>query len=110
MSATGAPRPSVGWIGLGAMGSGMATVSAPHATRLISQSLVSQGFSVKAFDVWQPSVQAAVKGGAVGCTLPKDAATGVQVLGLMVVNAAQVDDVLFGAGEVAEGESHIPRS
>ncbi|RSH81488.1 hypothetical protein EHS25_006845 [Saitozyma podzolica] len=90
MSATSVPRPSVGWIGLGAMGSGMAT------------SLVSQGFSVKAFDVWQPSVQAAVKGGAVGCTLPKEAATGVQVLGLMVVNAAQVDDVLFGAGEVAE--------
>lgn len=44
-----------------------------------------------------------------GCTLPKEAATGVQVLGLMVVNAAQVDDVLFGAGEVAKGESDTPR-
>ncbi|WVW81780.1 hypothetical protein I302_103777 [Kwoniella bestiolae CBS 10118] len=80
----------VGWIGLGAMGSGMAS------------SLVSQGYTVKAYDVWKPSLEAVVQAGAVGCETPPKAAEGVQVLGLMVVNAVQVEDVLFGSGKVAE--------
>ncbi|WWC85796.1 uncharacterized protein L201_000663 [Kwoniella dendrophila CBS 6074] len=80
----------VGWIGLGAMGSGM------------SSSLISQGFEVKAYDVWKPSLEAVVKAGAIGCETPSKAAQGVQVLGLMVVNATQVEDVLFGSGKVAE--------
>lgn len=75
------------------MGSGMAA------------SLVEQGFPVKAFDVWKPSLEAVVKAGATAAETPAKAAEGAQVLGLMVVNAAQVEDVLFGAGEVASGKS-----
>ncbi|WWD22500.1 hypothetical protein CI109_106993 [Kwoniella shandongensis] len=82
--------PAVGWIGLGAMGSGMAS------------SLVSQGFKVKAYDVYPPSLEAVAKAGATPAKTPAEAATGIQVLGLMVVNAYQVDDVLFGSGRVAE--------
>lgn len=87
-----ASKVNVGWIGLGAMGSGMAA------------SLVEQGFPVRAFDVWKPSLEAVVKVGATACATPAEAAKDVQVLGLMVVNAVQVEDVLFGTGEVASGE------
>ncbi|CAD6572108.1 MAG: tRNA-splicing endonuclease subunit sen54, partial [Tremellales sp. Tagirdzhanova-0007] len=80
----------VGWIGLGAMGSGMATT------------LSSQGFPVRAYDVYPPSLAAVVEAGATRASTPREAATGVRVLGLMVVNAAQVEDVLFGAGGVAD--------
>ncbi|WVQ93674.1 hypothetical protein IAU59_000750 [Kwoniella sp. CBS 9459] len=83
-------KPVVGWIGLGAMGSGMAS------------SLVKSGYTVKAFDVWKPSLQAVVAAGAQEAPTPADAARGVQVLGLMVVNAQQVEDVIFGNGEVAQ--------
>lgn len=40
--------------------------------------------------------------GATPAKTPKEAATDVEVLALMVVNAQQVEDVLFGAGEVAK--------
>ncbi|OCF36280.1 hypothetical protein I316_02154 [Kwoniella heveanensis BCC8398] len=83
-------KPVVGWIGLGAMGSGMAT------------SLVRDGYTVKAYDVWKPSLQAVVGAGAQEAPTPADAAKGVQVLGLMVVNAQQVEDVIFGKGDVAQ--------
>ena len=68
------------------------------------QSLSSQGFLVKAFDVYAPSLAACVKAGCASTASPREAAAGVQVLALMVVNAAQVEDALFGAGGVAEGE------
>ncbi|BEI79860.1 hypothetical protein CcaverHIS002_0103890 [Cutaneotrichosporon cavernicola] len=80
----------VGWIGLGAMGSGMAS------------SLLSQGYPVKAYDVYTPSLEKAASLGAVRCDTPAAAAANVQILGLMVVNAEQVQDVLFGAGKVAD--------
>ena len=56
---------------------------------------------MKAFDVWAPSLEAVVKKGAIAAKTPSEAAAGVQVLGLMVVNAVQVEDVLFGTGAVA---------
>ncbi|WRT63854.1 uncharacterized protein IL334_000779 [Kwoniella shivajii] len=81
---------NVGWIGLGAMGSGM------------SSSLVKSGFKVQAYDVWKPSLETVVKAGAIGCESPAKAAENVHVLALMVVNAMQVEDVLFGKGGVAD--------
>lgn len=42
--------------------------------------------------------------GAVRCANPAEAATDVQVLGLMVVNAAQVEDALFGSGKVVDSK------
>jgi 3-hydroxyisobutyrate dehydrogenase-like beta-hydroxyacid dehydrogenase len=100
----------VGWIGLGAMGSGMASVGPFVGLTSDIQSLLSQGYPVKAYDVYAPSLDKAVSLGAVRCETPAAAASGVQVLALMVVNAAQVEDVLFGAGKVADGTSVQPRS
>ncbi|KAL0243816.1 hypothetical protein I308_105078 [Cryptococcus tetragattii IND107] len=77
-------KPVVGWIGLGAMGSGMAA------------SLVSQGYKVKAYDVYPPSLKRVAEQGAISSSSPRDAAKGVQVLCLMVVNAQQVEETLFG--------------
>jgi 3-hydroxyisobutyrate dehydrogenase-like beta-hydroxyacid dehydrogenase len=99
-------KPTVGWIGLGAMGQGMAQVShlPSHAAWPNIQSLLSQGFKVKAYDVYAPSLEAAVKVGAEPCATPADAGN-VDILGLMVVNALQVEDALFGSGQVAAGMS-----
>lgn len=69
----------------------------------IQQSLLSQGYKVKAYDVYAPSLEAAVKAGAQPCATPAEAGN-VDILGLMVVNAAQVEDALFGSGQVAAGE------
>jgi len=89
------------------MGQGMAQVSQPRPASRISdiQSLLSQGFKVKAYDVYKPSLEAAVKVGAEPCATPAEAGN-VDILGLMVVNALQVEDALFGSGQVAAGMSH----
>jgi 3-hydroxyisobutyrate dehydrogenase len=60
---------------------------------------------VQVYDVWAPSVEAAVAAGAKASPTPADAAQGAKILGLMVVNAVQVEDVLFGEGKVASGMS-----
>ena len=84
----------------------MAQVSHPPSspvTRISDvQSLLSQGFKVKAYDVYKPSLEAAVKVGAEPCATPAEAGN-VDILGLMVVNALQVEDALFGSGQVAAG-------
>lgn len=69
---------------------------------LTCQSLLSQGFKVKAYDVYAPSLEVAVKAGATPCATPAETGD-VDVLGLMVVNAVQVEDALFGSGQVAAG-------
>ncbi|KAL7418744.1 hypothetical protein Q5752_006427 [Cryptotrichosporon argae] len=81
---------SVAWIGLGAMGAGMAG------------SLLSQSFSVSAYDVYAPFIKRVVQAGATASSSPAHAVQGASTVGLMVVNADQVEDVLFGAGEVAQ--------
>jgi 3-hydroxyisobutyrate dehydrogenase-like beta-hydroxyacid dehydrogenase len=82
----------VGFVGLGAMGIGMAA------------SLVKQGFNVCGYDVYDPSKQKflAVGARASGAKSPADAAQGAAIFILMVQNAAQVTDVLFGAGKAAD--------
>jgi 3-hydroxyisobutyrate dehydrogenase-like beta-hydroxyacid dehydrogenase len=82
----------VGFVGLGAMGIGMAA------------SLVKKGFNVCGYDVYEPSKQKflAVGARASGAKSPLDAAQGAAIFILMVQNAAQVTDVLFGAGKAAD--------
>ncbi|ORX34751.1 NAD binding domain of 6-phosphogluconate dehydrogenase-domain-containing protein [Kockovaella imperatae] len=82
--------PLVAWIGLGAMGLPMATC------------LAKNGVTVQAYDVWAPSLEKAVQGGCKGCGSPSEAAQGASILGLMVVNVGQVEDLLFGEPRVAE--------
>ena len=82
----------VGFIGLGAMGLGMAT------------SLVKAGFHVCGYDVssHQMTEFAALGEEAEVASSPAEAAFDATVLILMVQNAAQVEDVLFGSGKAAE--------
>ncbi len=55
--------------------------------------------------MYPPSAEKAAAGGCKLAATPAEAAKGASVLGLMVVNVAQVEDILFGQANVAEGES-----
>jgi len=79
----------IGLIGLGAMGRGMAG------------SLRRAGYAVHVFDVRPEAVQAFVAEGGVGCASPAELAARCEIVVSVVVNAAQTEDVLFGAQGVA---------
>jgi 3-hydroxyisobutyrate dehydrogenase-like beta-hydroxyacid dehydrogenase len=74
------------------MGIGMAT------------SLAKAGFPVCGYDIYPPSVERFLKLGekASRAQTPADAAVDAQVLVLMVQNAVQAEDVLFGSGKAAD--------
>ncbi len=76
--------PTVGLIGLGAMGLGMA------------QSLRRKGYAVRVYDVRSEAAQAFAKEGGTSCKSPAEVAAGCDVLISVVVNAAQTEAVLFG--------------
>ncbi|EOY21355.1 Ketose-bisphosphate aldolase class-II family protein isoform 4 [Theobroma cacao] len=74
----------VGFIGLGAMGFGMAT----H--------LVKSNFCVLGYDVYRPTlIRFESAGGLIG-TSPADVSKDVDVLVVMVTNEAQAESVLYG--------------
>ena len=75
---------TVGLIGLGAMGLGMA------------QSLRRKGYALRVFDVRSDVTQDFAKEGGTACASPADVAAGCDVLISVVVNAAQTEAVLFG--------------
>ena len=81
---------SAGFIGLGAMG-------APMAKRI-----VSAGFDLSAFDVRPKNTDPLVELGARRAGSPREAAKGAEALVLMVVNAEQAEDALFGGDGAAE--------
>jgi len=80
----------IGFVGLGAMGMGMA------------RTLLANGFAVKGFDVRAAAIDTFADAGGTRATSPADAAQNVDVLIIMVVNAEQAEDVLFGNGEAAQ--------
>jgi len=82
----------VGFIGLGAMGIGMAT------------SLVKAGFRVCGYDISACLTADFLRigGKAAAAKSPAEAAMDAKVLILMVQNASQVEDVLFGSGKAGE--------
>lgn len=82
----------IGFIGLGAMGMGMAMC------------LVKAGFHVSGYDISPGPVSEFVScgGKAAAAESPAEAALDASVLILMVQNASQVEDVLFGSGNAAE--------
>ncbi|RSL76857.1 hypothetical protein BHE90_004951 [Fusarium euwallaceae] len=86
---------SIGMIGLGAMGQGMAS------------SLVRAGFKVRGYDIFSQAVDkfAANGANAIPTASPAEAAKGADVLVLMVQNAQQAEDVLFGPSAAAESLS-----
>jgi 3-hydroxyisobutyrate dehydrogenase-like beta-hydroxyacid dehydrogenase len=81
---------SAGFIGLGAMG-------APMAKRI-----VSAGFDLSVFDVRPENADPLVELGARRAGSPREAAEGAEALVLMVVNAEQVQEVLFGGDGAVE--------
>jgi putative dehydrogenase len=104
---TAADNTTVGVIGLGAMGIGMA------------RRLVQAGFSVRGHDVRPEAVAAFAAEGGNGAGSPEEAARGADLLLVMVVNAAQAAEVLFGpsgavpvlpAGAVVILSSTVPAS
>src|SRR5439155_25765005 len=90
MSESVAAKPHVAVIGLGSMGFGMAT------------SLRRAGFDVTGCDVSADSVARFVADGGHGARIPAEAAKAADVVVSVVVNAAQTETILFGAGGVAE--------
>jgi 3-hydroxyisobutyrate dehydrogenase-like beta-hydroxyacid dehydrogenase len=63
--------------------------------------LAEAGFELKVFDVVAERARPLVEIGAASAASPKEAAEGSEALVLMVANAAQANDVLFGEGGVA---------
>ena len=79
----------IGFVGLGAMGLPMAT------------NLVTAGFEVRGFDLAPEARANLARAEGMAVESAADAATGADVLVLMVVNAAQASSVLFDAGAAA---------
>lgn len=75
---------NLGFIGLGAMGLGMA------------QSLLRAGFSVNGYDISAAQLERFAVAGGASCPSPATAAVGADVLIIMVLNGEQADSVLFG--------------
>jgi 3-hydroxyisobutyrate dehydrogenase len=80
----------IGFIGLGAMGAGMAA------------NLLRAGFEVTGFDLRRAAQDELVGRGGRAASSPRAAAEGAEVVILMVVNDAQVEAVLFGADGALE--------
>jgi putative dehydrogenase len=83
-------KPSVGLIGLGAMGHGMA------------QSLRRAGFEPKVFDLRSEVAQTFARDGGTACASAAELAAACEVVVSVVVNAAQTEALLFGDGGVAD--------
>ena len=81
---------TIGFIGLGAMGMGAAC------------SLVRAGFQVKGFDLRAEVLASFADAGGIGVTTVAEAAQDSDIFILMVVNAEQAEDVLFGAGRAVD--------
>jgi 3-hydroxyisobutyrate dehydrogenase len=86
----GAPVRRVGVIGTGAMGGG------------VVQSLVRAGVPTYARDIRAEAQDAAVRDGALPCATPALLARACDAMVLLVVDAQQIDTVLFGADGAAE--------
>ncbi|KAI1655538.1 NAD binding domain of 6-phosphogluconate dehydrogenase-domain-containing protein [Daldinia decipiens] len=82
-------KPEVSFIGLGAMGFGMAT------------NLVKQGYKVTGFDVWQPTLDRFQAAGGIIATTPAEAVKGKDYCVCMVATAQQAQAVLIEGDNAA---------
>ncbi|MCQ8187156.1 L-threonate dehydrogenase [Streptomyces rugosispiralis] len=85
----GPARPRVGVVGLGSMGLGMA------------RSLRRAGYDVGVHDLRPEAAESFARDGGTAYASPGDLAAAVDVVVSVVVNAAQVESVLFGADGAA---------
>jgi 3-hydroxyisobutyrate dehydrogenase len=81
---------TVGFVGLGAMGMGMAS------------SLLRAGFMVKGYDVNPKAVERFTEASGLGVHSAAEAAAGADIFLIMVLNAEQAEDVLFGSEGAAK--------
>lgn len=84
------PACDVAFVGLGAMGMGMA------------QSLMRAGLSVTGYDINPQSVEQFAAVGGIPASSAAEAAASAPILVIMVLNAEQVESILFGVGEAAQ--------
>lgn len=77
------PKPAVSFLGLGAMGFGMAT------------NLVKEGYSVTGFDVWAPTLDRFKQAGGSTANTPTEAVQDKNFCIVMVATAQQAQSVLF---------------
>lgn len=84
-------KPSIGFVGLGAMGFGMAT------------QLVKQGYPVHGFDVFPASVERFKAAGGIPASSLQDSAKDKQYYVCMVATAAQAQSALFGDAGIVSG-------
>ncbi len=82
---------TVGFIGLGQMGSPMAA------------NLIKGGHSLRVFDISETAVAKMVELGATAATSPADAASDAEFVITMLPNGALVKSTLFGDSGVTEG-------
>lgn len=85
-----ADRNAVAVIGLGSMGLGMA------------RSLLAAGHGVTGFDVDPAALDGLARAGGVSAANPAEAARGADIAVIVVVNAAQTENVLFGPDGIAD--------
>ena len=85
-------KPTIGFVGLGAMGFGMAT----H--------LVKEGYPVHGFDVFPASVERFHTAGGIPTASLKESAAGKSFYVCMVASAPQVQSVLFGEDGIVQGK------
>jgi 3-hydroxyisobutyrate dehydrogenase len=88
-TSTLSPRATVGLIGLGAMGAGMAA------------SLRRAGFAPQVFDIRPGVAEAFAREGGTACASVAALAAACDIVISVVVNAQQTEDVLFGGGGAA---------
>ncbi|KAI0134789.1 oxidoreductase [Xylariales sp. AK1849] len=82
-------KPDIAFIGLGAMGFGMAT------------NLVRQGYNVTGFDVWGPTLDTFSAAGGLAATTPAEAVEGKGYCVCMVATAQQAQAVLIDGEHAA---------
>ncbi|GAB1319152.1 3-hydroxyisobutyrate mitochondrial [Madurella fahalii] len=82
-------KPAVSFIGLGAMGFGMAT----H--------LLKQGYAVTGFDVWAPTLERFKAAGGLTAATPSEAVAGKPFCICMVATAQQAQSVLLDGADPA---------
>jgi 3-hydroxyisobutyrate dehydrogenase-like beta-hydroxyacid dehydrogenase len=70
----------------------------------MSTSLVKAGFHVSGYDIYKPSIEKflVTDEKATAANSPSEAAQDAEILILMVQNATQADDVLFGSSQAAK--------
>ena len=87
------PLETIGFIGLGAMGGGMA------------RNLLKGGFAVQSYDLSEPAVQALAAAGGRAAATPREAAAGADLVITMLPNTPHVEGAMSGPDGILAADS-----